>query len=335
MLLVFVVGCWDQYRFSGCIEEQIIYNLGLEWCLLISLLFCGSYGISFCVLDLNYIYQVDVNGYYLVQKDYYGCEKGVDGVCKNGWVDYVQSGMFDLKFECGCYWSYGFVWLLLSRFDFFVDYYYIQIDDLLIIFDLDKLLCDEVVCCSGGFDLDLVQCCDILVWVECNVGDVSVDLNCLNKVYVNVINVVKECISGIDLCSNICWGVGDYGVFFLIFGYILVLFYDYQQFDDYFSENQCDSFDFYDWCSKFNVSLIWDYVQFILMFFVVCYGSVINVVGSGCLSLWMVFNVSVCYWFNECVSVGLMVNNLFDQIKEDDFDGWLYYFIGNYDVMGC
>ncbi|HCW0904342.1 TonB-dependent receptor, partial [Pseudomonas aeruginosa] len=40
------------------------------------------------------------------------------------------------------------------------------------------------------------------------------------------------------------------------------------------------------------------------------------------------------YRLNERASVGLTVNNLLDQIKEDDSDGWPYYPTGNYDAMG-
>ncbi|MGY0522647.1 TonB-dependent receptor domain-containing protein, partial [Pseudomonas aeruginosa] len=139
-LLASAAGRWDQYRFSGRTEEQTTYNLGLEWRPLTSLLLRGSYGTSFRAPDLNYIYQADANGYYPAQKDYYGCEKGVDGACKNGRVDYVQSGTPDLKSERGRYWSYGFVWSPSSRFDFSADYYHIQIDDLLTTLDPDKLL---------------------------------------------------------------------------------------------------------------------------------------------------------------------------------------------------
>ncbi|WP_073652260.1 TonB-dependent receptor, partial [Pseudomonas aeruginosa] len=157
-LLASAAGRWDQYRFSGRTEEQTTYNLGLEWRPLTSLLLRGSYGTSFRAPDLNYIYQADANGYYPAQKDYYGCEKGVDGACKNGRVDYVQSGTPDLKSERGRYWSYGFVWSPSSRFDFSADYYHIQIDDLLTTLDPDKLLRDEAACRSGGLDPDSAQC---------------------------------------------------------------------------------------------------------------------------------------------------------------------------------
>ncbi len=333
-LLASAAGRWDQYRFSGRTEEQTTYNLGLEWRPLTSLLLRGSYGTSFRAPDLNYIYQADANGYYPAQKDYYGCEKGVDGACKNGRVDYVQSGTPDLKSERGRYWSYGFVWSPASRFDFSADYYHIQIDDLLTTLDPDKLLRDEAACRSGGLDPDSAQCRDTLARVERNAGDASVDPNRLNKVYVNAINAAKERTSGIDLRSNIRWGAGDYGAFSSTLGYTLVLSHDYKQSDDYPSENQRDSLDSHDWRSKLNASLTWDYAQFTSTLFAVRYGSVTNAAGSGRLSPWTVFNASARYRLNERASVGLTVNNLLDQIKEDDSDGWPYYPTGNYDAMG-
>ncbi|WP_049313525.1 TonB-dependent receptor domain-containing protein, partial [Pseudomonas aeruginosa] len=154
------------------------------------------------------------------------------------------------------------------------------------------------------------------------------------KVYVNAINAAKERTSGIDLRSNIRWGAGDYGAFSSTLGYTLVLSHDYQQSDDYPSENQRDSLDSHDWRSKLNASLTWDYAQFTSTLFAVRYGSVTNAAGSGRLSPWTVFNASARYRLNERASVGLTVNNLLDQIKEDDSDGWPYYPTGNYDAMG-
>ncbi|WP_038818886.1 TonB-dependent receptor domain-containing protein, partial [Pseudomonas aeruginosa] len=100
------------------------------------------------------------------------------------------------------------------------------------------------------------------------------------------------------------------------------------------SENQRDSLDSHDWRSKLNASLTWDYAQFTSTLFAVRYGSVTNAAGSGRLSPWTVFNASARYRLNERASVGLTVNNLLDQIKEDDSDGWPYYPTGNYDAMG-
>lgn len=81
----------------------------MEWRPLTSLLFHGSYSTSFYTPDLNYIYQIDANGYYPAQKGYYGCERGVDGACKNSRIDRVQSGTPSLKSEHGRYRNYSFV----------------------------------------------------------------------------------------------------------------------------------------------------------------------------------------------------------------------------------
>ncbi|MCR3769996.1 TonB-dependent receptor [Pseudomonas aeruginosa] len=197
-----------------------------------------------------------------------------------------------------------------------------------------NVLRGEAACRSGGLDPDSAQCRDTLARVERNAGDASVDPNRLNKVYVNAINAAKERTSGIDLRSNIRWGAGDYGAFSSTLGYTLVLSHDYQQSDDYPSENQRDSLDSHDWRSKLNASLTWDYAQFTSTLFAVRYGSVTNAAGSGRLSPWTVFNASARYRLNERASVGLTVNNLLDQIKEDDSDGWPYYPTGNYDAMG-
>lgn len=333
-VLATAAGRWDQYKFSGRTEQQKTYNLGLEWRPLTSLLVRGSYGTSFRAPDLNYIYQSDSNGYYPAQIDYYGCSKGVEGACDRGRVDYTQSGTPDLKSEQGKSWTYGFVWSPSRNFDFSTDFWRVEIDDLLTTVDENRLLQDENACRNGTQDINSASCQATLARIDRNPANAAIDPNQLNKVNVNAINAASERVSGLDFKSNIRWGAGQYGAFSSALGYTLVLSHFYKESDDAPTQDLRTSRSNFDWRSKVNASLTWEYQKATATLMGIRYGSVTNGAGDGRLSPWTVFNASARYKLNDRASVGLTVNNVLNQIKHDDSAGWPYYPTGNYDPYG-
>ncbi|AZD80364.1 TonB-dependent receptor [Pseudomonas chlororaphis] len=333
-LLASLAGRWDQYKFSGRTEQQKTYNLGLEWRPLNSLLLRGSYGTSFRAPDLNYIYQADTNGYVPDQIDYYGCSQGVEGACDRGRVDYTQSGTADLKSERGKSWTYGFVWSPSRNFDVSVDYWRVQIEDLLTTVDQNRLLQEENACRSGAMDINSASCQATLARIQRNPGTAAVDPNRLQRVQINAINAASERVSGLDLKSNIRWGAGEYGAFSSTLGYTLVLSHFYKESDDAPTQDWRVDRSNHDWRSKVNASLTWDYQHYTATLLGIRYGSVTNGNSDGRLSPWTVFNASARYKVNDRASVGLTVNNLLNQVKRDDSGGWPYYPTGNYDPYG-
>ncbi|QWA10396.1 TonB-dependent receptor [Sodalis ligni] len=332
-VLASLAGRWDQYKFSGRSEEDITYNTGLEWRPVKSLLVRGSYSTSFRAPDLNYLYQSDTYGYYPAQKDYYGCAKGVDGACDQGRVDYVQSGTPDLKSEHGKSWDYGIVYSPSSNIDFSTDFWRVEISDLLTTVDVNRLLQDEYQCRTSG---DTGSYCQgVLSQVQRNPAGSTVDPNKLQTVHINAINAASERASGLDFKTNARWSAGSWGDFSSMIGYSLVLSHYYKESDDAPTINLRDDYtQSWDWRSKVNGSLTWNYRDYTSTLFVTRYGSVANAAGSGRLTPWAVFNGSVRYQVTPRASVGLTVNNLLNKIKKDDSAGWPYYPTGNYDPYG-
>lgn len=333
-VLATAAGRWDQYKFSGRTEQQKTYNLGLEWRPVTSLLLRGSYGTSFRAPDLNYIYQSDSNGYYPAQIDYYGCSQGVEGACDRGRVDYTQSGTANLESERGKSWTYGFVWSPSRNFDFSTDFWRVEIDDLLTTVDENRLLQEENECRNGSQDINSANCQSTLARIDRNAGNAAIDPNQLQRVRVNAINAASERVSGLDFKSNIRWGAGQYGAFSSALGYTLVLSHYYKESDDAPTQDWRTSRTNYDWRSKVNASLTWDYQNATATLMGIRYGSVTNGAGDGRLSPWTVFNASARYKLNDRASVGLTVNNLLNQVKHDESAGWPYYPTGNYDPYG-
>lgn len=173
----------------------------------------------------------------------------------------------------------------------------------------------------------------MLARVQRNAGNAAVDPNKLQQVYVNAINAASERASGLDLKSNIRWGAGEYGAFSSVIGYSLVLSHYLKESDEAQTQNLRSSTNNYDWRSKVNASLTWDYQRFTTTLTGIRYGSVTNGAGDGRLSPWATFNASARYQVNDQASVGLTVNNLLNTYKHDD-SAWPYYPVGNYDPYG-
>lgn len=83
--------------------------------------------------------------------------------------------------------------------------------------------------------------------------------------------------------------------------------------------------------------MIWVINDWIVMLYGMCYGLLLKIDGSGCIVLYMIYNVSLYCWFNDNVMLGLIVNNLCDSCLSVDCNGggWLFYLVGNYDLYGC
>lgn len=332
-LLATAAGRWDQYRFSGRKAQDFTYNAGLEWRPIKSLLLRGNYSTSFRAPDLNYIYQADSNGYFPAQVDYYGCSQGVADACKNGRVDYVQSGTSDLDSEHGKSWTYGLVWSPDSNLDFSADFWRVEIKDLLTTVDVNRLLQEEYQCRTSGSGS--AHCQEVLARVQRNAAGSLVDPNKLQNIRINAINAASERASGLDLKTNARWSAGRWGDFSSMVGYSLVLSHFYKEEDDAPTiDLRNDYTQSWDWRSKINASLTWNIQKFTSTLFINRYGSVANAAGTGRLSPWAEFNSSVRYQVTPEASVGLTVNNLLDKVKKDESAGWPNYPTGNYDPYG-
>lgn len=342
-----LVGCYDQYCVGGEYIGKVIWSFGVEFCLIESLLIRGFVVISFCVLDMNYVFVIEIRGYNLGMIDYWCCcivGQLYDNCDYNGLlIDYSNCVNVQLQLEIVKFYGFGVVWLLLFGLDFSVDYYDICIDNEVISFDISCILCDEVDCCLGCMlggevcDIGLLLCQDVLLWVICNLLNVMVQLDQVICVLINLINVVFELVCGLDLKGNWCFDVGCYGCFIMCLVYIVVLEYMYWQFVDDLECDICNLLDDYQWCSKVNGSIIWNQGDWIIMLYGNCFGLLLKIDGSGCIVLYMIYNVSVFCQFGENLLVGVIVNNLCDSclLVDRNGGGWLFYLVGNYDFYGC
>lgn len=140
---------YDRYGFAGRDDGKPTYTAGLEYRPSKALLLRSNYATSFRAPDMNYIYAAQTRGYYSSSTDYYRCKQSGQPLSDCEFADvspgfnYVQNGSKELRPENGKSFGYGLVFSPSNRFDVSLDYWNIQIDDLVTNLSADTLLRDE------------------------------------------------------------------------------------------------------------------------------------------------------------------------------------------------
>lgn len=335
-----LAGRYDDYSFAGRNDGKFTYNVGLEYRPLKTLLLRGNYATSFRAPDMNYIYQSPTKGYYSSTTDYYRCNAAgeVLGNCEFANVspgsNYVQTGNKDLKSENGKSYGFGFVWSPNSNFDVSADYWNIKIDDEVTNLDPDQLLRTESDCRLGVKDINSPQCVDALSRVIRNPANAVLDPGAINTILVNPINAAMEQTSGFDLGGKYRWRTDQLGSFLWTATYTKVITHKSQQFSGDPVEDLNKAMDNYDWPDKFMTSLSWSIQDWTTTVQVERYGKIPNQAGTAYLTPTALANLSVNYQVTKNASLSVIVNNVFNTIKEDDSAGWPYYAVGSYSPVG-
>lgn len=301
-VMVIVVVCYDcygNYKVDDSSEvldigsqKEIIWNVGLEWCLVELLLVCGLYVISFYVLDMYYLlgqlssFEVQIydclcciqSGVYLVNN----C--GVGNIDVWYIFDVNCCGMLLLCLEIGDLWMVGFVWDVMFNLLVSVDYWVIKLEDMIVDVGVDEVLVSEVGCLIGkNIDgmlwVNLVggdYCVGILVCVNCDSN------GCLVLIECGLFNLVSWEVCGIDLIVCYCLEIVQWGSFQLGLNYINQILIKEQCYVNDLNLECCDC----DLCSKLCVSLVWQCGNWNVNVYVDCVGLVLGVCyywGIDCL----------------------------------------------------
>jgi outer membrane receptor for ferrienterochelin and colicin len=288
---------------------------------------------------MNYIYQTLVRGYFASTTDYYRCKLAGQPLsdCEFANVspgnNFIQSGNRDLRFENGKSYGYGAVWSPDSRFEVSVDYWSLRIDDLVTNIDDDTLLRIEADCRTGVRDIGSAQCTDALSRIQRNPADAVLNPNAITNILVNPINAAFDRTSGIDATSRVKWGIGAHQ-FVWTTAYTKVLSHRRRQFAGDEEQDYLHALENVDWPSKVITNLTWSFDKWTSDLQVTRYGRVPNAAQTAYVTPTSLANLSTRYQFSRNGSVGLIVNNVLDTIKEDASFGWPFYPVGNYTPYG-
>lgn len=335
-----VAGRYDRYEFAGRSDAKATYNAGLEFRPARTLLLRGSYATSFRAPDMNYIYQARGTGYYSSTTDYYRCGQAGQAIANCDYAnvspgaDYVQYGSADLKSEKGKSTGLGAVWSPSADFDVSLDYWKISIDDLVTTLSADQLLRDEAACRLGQEDPGSPTCVDALARIT------RFPLDGLNRpgeiksIRVNPINAAAQRTSGVDLSAKYALHTASAGAFILRGNYSKVLSKKSRQFAGDAETDDLHALDNMDWPDKLNLSLNWNTGAWSNTLFLQRYGKVPNAAQTAYLTPTTLVNVSTVYQLSANTTLSLIVNNLFNKVKEDGSAGWPNYPVGNYSPVG-
>ncbi|MGK5029300.1 TonB-dependent receptor plug domain-containing protein [Janthinobacterium sp. MDT1-19] len=335
-----LAGRYDRYSFAGRHEGKFTYNGGLELRPAPDLLFRANYATSFRAPDMNYIYKARGTGYYSSTTDYYRCNAAGQAIdkcefaSKSPGADYVQNGSKDLQSEKGKSFGVGAVWSPSSNFDVSIDYWNIQIDDLVTNLSSDKILRDESDCRLGKLDIASPTCVDTLGRVERFAANALNRAGEIKTITVNPINAAKQSSSGIDVSLKYLLRTTDYGRFAFKANYAKVLSNKSQQFAGDEEIDELKSLNNSDWRDKLNLSVNWSAGDWSNTLLVSRYSKIPNAAGKGYLTPTALANISTVYRINDRATLSLIVNNVFDKIKRDDSGGWPYYPVGSYSPQG-
>ena len=335
-----VAGRYDRYEFADRNNGKFTYNAGLELRPTKDLLLRANYATSFRAPDMNYIFQSRGTGYYSSTTDYYRCARDGQPLATCDYADvspgsdYVQYGSRDLKPEQGKSWGAGIVWSPSSAFDVSVDYWNIKITNLVTNLDADKLLRDEADCRLGKLDVNSPLCVDTISRIT-RVPDNAPDrAGEIDEIRVNPINAAEQNTSGIDVSAKYVWRPTGYGTFTLRGNASKTLTRRSRQFAGDAVRDDLHALDSYDWPYKVSASLNWNIDKWSSTLFATRYGKIPNQAGDAYLSATTLFNGSVEYRFSDRLTLSVIVNNLFNRIKNDSSGGWPNYAIGSYSPVG-
>ena len=334
---------YDEYSFSGRSEGKPTWNAGLDYRPVDQVRLHASYATSFRAPDMNYIYQSKVLGYYASTTDYYRCALAGGPLASCPYANlspganFVQAGSRNLGFENGRSFDAGVVLTPLENIELSVDYWNIRIDDEVTLLDADQLLRTEAACRLGTLNPSSPDCVDALGRVQRNPANAVLNPNAIVNILINPINASFERTDGLDIGARFKWHGGWVGDFAWTANFTRVMSHYYQQFAGGTPLDLVSSFDNpngdSDFPNKLTTTLTWSLRDVSSTVEADRYGSIINQAQTAYLTPTTIVNWSAQYRFGNA-TVGVIIHNLFDTIKQDPSAGWPYYPVGYYSPYG-
>ena len=333
-----VSGRYDNYKVNGENVNHGTYNLGIEYRPFDSLLLRGRYGTAFKVPTLSDEYQ-GLSGYYSFVPDYANCARlgyspaSIDS-CPSKYSDVQffgqQSGNTKLQPITAKVWSYGLVWAPLSQMSFSVDYLHWDISNEVNTESADGLSNTEYLCDIGTLDINSASCQNAYEKITRGTSTTPGLLGPIQEIYTPKVNVSNEQVNAITASFNYGHGIGSLGRLAFQASYSDVLKHTIQS---YPSDPRVDVLrhPYYstDFKTKVNGSLTWiPNDQWSSTLYFNRYGRTPNYLasatdgyvkpGTGKLSAWTLYNLSVTYNPIKNLGLSFMVNNLFNKMPPVD-----------------
>lgn len=341
-----VAGRYDKYDDVTDVDDAATYNFGLEWRPIDSLLVRGTYATSFRAPDMHYVF-ADASGYFTTVTDEYLCRTLEPGTpfpdCEyaNESISGARQGNPALKEEEGESYTIGFVWDVMDEMSVSVDYYNIEVEDIVQDLNTTNLLQTEADCrigrTEGGVAVDVssAECQDAIARIERFPNDGSNLANRIDRITVGPINTASQETDGIDATFRWTLPWERFGRFRTELGYTHVLSQDVVEFEGDPVQNQRDNLQYFGFRSNVRGSVTWEIGDFTTTLFGQRRGSLPNWAETGRIGPYITYNASLQYRFDDHWTFSGIVNNIGNRApnRDETFDVYPY-FISNYDPVG-
>lgn len=331
---------WDKYDDITNVDDAVTHNLGLEFRPFSKLLIRGSHATSFRAPDMHFVF-ADPSGFFTSVTDEYLCQRDEPGVpisdCTWNSVNIAgaRQGNPLLNEEEGETLTFGFVVEPTENLSFSVDWYDIELNDLVVDNPLARILQIEADCRLGSRDPASGECIDVFSRISRQPDDGSLLSEQLISVNTGPVNAATLTNEGIDATLNYAYTTQRFGDFRFSTTYSHVLDTRYKVFPEDELAYVRDIWT--DWRSRVRGSLNWFYKDFSTTLYGERFGSNrsadnLRGVAGRDLGPEMYWNLTVSANITERASASFIVNNLFDEgPKEDETDtGWPYFNIFTY-----
>lgn len=341
-----LAGRFDKYDDITQVDDAKTWGAGLEYRPFSNLLIRGSFATSFKAPDMHYVFS-ERSGSFGTVTDYTRClNAGIAGTaCSAAGATYnyqvftTSEGQPGLSEETGKSWSAGFVWDATDNLSLSMDYYRIDLENVVTVQSGTSILQSEYACQVGNYPTSSEPFPYTPGSEYCNNIASRIDRNAetgaLTEIRSGPINLAFQGTKGIDGSIRYGWDAGNWGKFTAQATWSQVL----EQTDRATPTAPLRSYrDFNsnaDFRSRARMSLswtreAWDATAVMLRTgsFPIWQPAAAEILGIGARTgPNIVWNTSVGYKVNDSLSMRLSVENLFDKLHPQDptFNSYPYF----------
>ncbi|WP_444906887.1 TonB-dependent receptor domain-containing protein [Microbulbifer sp. SSSA008] len=332
---------YDHYNDDSDVGGRVSSQIKTRYDITDTVALRGGWSQSFRAPDMHYLYAGD-SGYYVNVEDYYKCtvDEGIDpadwGSCDVEQVAGSRSGSLELQEETGENLNFGFVFSPVDNLQVAIDWYRIELDNIVLDQDERELMRDEAECRLGLVDSDSDYCQSLYTKIErVTNADLDQDLE-LERINTTPINQSKLLQEGIDTSFEYTYLTESFGEFELEMTYTILTKYEETVFEGDDPKDLLDALDNYDPRSKFGGALTWRYGDFGTTLFASRIGSLPNYAETGRISSWTTYNLNMSYSVSDNLGLALSVSNLTNKRPPNDptYETWPYFYRGQYNAIG-
>lgn len=355
-----LAGRYDRYDDITDVDDAFTYNAGLEYRPLKSLLLRGSYATSFRAPDMHFVF-AGPSSTFSSPVDVLRCRRdfgatdinqcAVNPSVTGTLAATERQGNAALEEETGKSWTLGLAWNVTETLDLSVDYFDIELNDLVNDLTVDFITQTEADCVLGqtiagrAVDSNSSLCQFITGLVTRNVPNPSVGLaDTIAQINTLPINRAFERVSGVDASLNYALNLNRLGEFSFRLGWSHVLKQERQEFAGDPVESYRDDERNRDLRSKVRGSLTWEKSGYAQTLYVDRQGSRPTYAANFTADPtefrtrpYVVYNYTASYTsVDDRWRLGLIVNNLLDADPKIDgtFAGYPFFFSQNVNPYG-